>query len=56
MDKPHKAHHKPSSGTKAVKKDVARDIDRTGGKNFNPKVSTRFSTQQSRKCGVRNLS
>jgi len=38
MEKPHKAHQKPSAGAKAAKKDVAKGIDRTGGKNFNPKV------------------
>ena len=38
MEKPHKAHHKPSAGTKAAKKDAAKDIDRSGGKGYNPKV------------------
>jgi len=40
MEKPHKAHQKPSAGAKAAKKDAAKGIDRTGGKNFNPKVSS----------------
>jgi len=39
MEKPHKAHHKPSVGSKAAKKDAANDIDRSGGKSYNPKVS-----------------
>lgn len=43
MDKPQKAHHKASSGNKAVKKDAAKGIDRTGGKNFNPKAFTSSS-------------
>lgn len=38
MDKPHKLHHKPSAGSKAAKKDVAKGVDRTGGKSYNPKV------------------
>lgn len=39
MDKLHKLHHKPSAGSKAAKKDVAKGIDRSGGKSYNPKVS-----------------
>jgi ribosome biogenesis protein BMS1 len=37
-DKPQKAHHKSSSGNKAAKKDAVKGIDRTGGKNYNPKA------------------
>jgi hypothetical protein len=38
MDKPHKAHHKASSGAKAAKKDAAKGVDRSGGQGYNPKV------------------
>ena len=37
-DKAHKAHHRPSTGSKLAKKDVAHGVDRTGGQSFNPKV------------------
>lgn len=40
MEAPHKAHHKPSAGAKHAKKDAAKGVDRSGGKNFNPKVRT----------------
>lgn len=38
MEKPHKVYHKPSAGSKLAKKDAVAGVDRTGGKNYNPKV------------------
>ncbi|KAK8865986.1 hypothetical protein IAR55_001136 [Kwoniella newhampshirensis] len=38
MDQPHKTHHKPSAGSKHDKKDAAKGVDRSGGKNYNPKA------------------
>ena len=46
MDKPHKAHQKPSAGGKAAKKDAAKGIDRSGGQTYNPKVSLSCRTPQ----------
>ncbi|KIY31115.1 ribosome biogenesis protein BMS1 [Cryptococcus gattii E566] len=43
MEAPHKAHHKPSAGAKHAKKDAAKGVDRSGGKNFNPKAFTNTS-------------
>lgn len=39
MERPQKAHHKASSGSKAAKKDAAHGVDRSSAKGFNPKVS-----------------
>lgn len=39
MDKPHKAHHKASTGGKLAKKDAAKGVDRSEAKGYNPKVS-----------------
>ena len=48
MEKPHKEHHKPSAGSKLAKKDAAKGVDRSGGKNYNPKVSqSSFSKAES---------
>ena len=48
MEKPHKEHHKPSAGSKLAKKDAAKGVDRSGGKNYNPKVSlSRYLKAQS---------
>ncbi|ORX35996.1 hypothetical protein BD324DRAFT_642702 [Kockovaella imperatae] len=53
MERPHKAHHKPSAGSKAAKKDAAKDIDRTGGKNFNPKAFTSSSFRSAERAARR---
>ena len=47
MDKPHKVHHKASSGAKAAKKDAARGVDRSGGQGYNPKVRLMSSIARS---------
>lgn len=38
MEKPHKAHHKPSAGSKLDKKDKAQGVDRRHAHGYNPKV------------------
>ncbi|OCF41810.1 ribosome biogenesis protein BMS1 [Kwoniella heveanensis CBS 569] len=43
MEQSHKSHHKASAGNKHAKKDAAKGIDRSGGKNFNPKAFTNTS-------------
>ncbi|EKD03566.1 hypothetical protein A1Q2_02149 [Trichosporon asahii var. asahii CBS 8904] len=37
MEKPHKAHHKPSAGSKLDKKDKAQGVDRRHAHGYNPK-------------------
>ncbi|WOO85272.1 Ribosome biogenesis protein bms1 [Vanrija pseudolonga] len=40
MEKPHKAHQKPSAGSKLEKKDKAKGVDRSAVKGYNPKAFT----------------
>ncbi|WVR05949.1 hypothetical protein IAU60_002976 [Kwoniella sp. DSM 27419] len=53
MEQSHRAHHKPSAGTKHDKKDAAKGIDRSGGKSFNPKAFTNSSYRAADKAARR---
>ncbi|WVN85478.1 uncharacterized protein L203_100624 [Cryptococcus depauperatus CBS 7841] len=53
MEVPHKTHHKPSAGSKLKKKDAVKGVDRSGGKNFNPKAFTNSSFRAADKAARR---
>ncbi|KAL7424733.1 Glycoside hydrolase 2 (Mannanase, beta-galactosidase) [Cryptotrichosporon argae] len=49
VDRPQKAHHKPSVGSKADKKDAAKGVDRSAVKGYNPKA---FTSQSWRSANI----
>ncbi|EIW72781.1 hypothetical protein TREMEDRAFT_25428 [Tremella mesenterica DSM 1558] len=53
MEKPHKTHHKAAAGVKLAKKDAVKGIDRSGGKNYNPKAFTSSSFRSGQKAALR---